>query len=205
MDQTELERGEVAIMAEDLSRPVKIYIRVLTNLTDEAKILARTPDRSAEAECAVSVELTEARRTQKTGTGTGLNIPAATASPSPTPAVSPVPGATEFVNASGDPANHIHSFTKTVTLPTSSEEGYTTYTCTGCGYWYQDDYVSKLVPDEPDEPAHTHIYIGMAVPPTDTEPGYTLYVCDVCGDSYKTNYTPPADAESAGAIDGQGG
>ena len=204
VDHENLEPGEVAIIAEDLTRPVKLYIRVLPNLADEATILARSLDRSSVAECVVSVELTDARRTQTAGTGNGIGIPAATASPSPTPAVSPAPGVTEFVNASGDPAKHVHSYTKTVIPPTASEEGYTTYACTECGYSYQDDYVSKLIPDEPSEPAHTHIYIGMTIPPTDTEPGYTLYICDVCGDSYKTNITPADETESSGATDIQG-
>jgi rubredoxin len=68
--------------------------------------------------------------------------------------------------------------------------GYTTYTCTGCGYFYQDDFISKLMPEEPAVPSHIHSYTASAVPPTETEQGYTLYVCEVCGDSYKANYTP---------------
>ena len=202
VDHENPEPGEVAIIAEDLTRPVKIYIRVLTSLAEEATILARSLDRSAVAECVVSVELTDVRRTQAAGTGNGIGVPAATASP--TPAVSPALGVTEFVNASGNPAKHVHSFTKTVTPPTASEEGYTTYACTECGYSYQDEYVSKLIPDEPSEPAHTHIYIGMTVPPTDTEPGYTLYICDVCGDSYKTNITSADETERSGVTDIQG-
>ncbi len=187
--QQDLDEGEIAIRADDLSRPIQIYVRVLTNLAEKATIHARSLDRTAEAECIVSVELTEARRVTTGRTGSGTGVSAVTATPTPSPAVSPAAGATEFVNASGNPANHIHSFSKTVTLPTVSEMGYTTYTCTGCGYSYRDDYVSKLVPDEPAAPSHVHSYVGTVIPATETDQGYTLFVCDVCGDSYKANYT----------------
>ena len=192
VESRDLEQGEVAMRADDLSRPIQIYVRVLTNLADEATIIARSLDRTAEAECTVSVELTDARRPQAAGTvnRTGTTSPAVTPTPTPSPAVSPVPGATEFVNASGDPSNHVHSFTKSVTAPTATEIGYTTYTCSGCGYSYQDDYVSKLGPAEPEAPAHTHSYTGTVIPPTDTESGYTIFVCDGCGDSYSANFTP---------------
>lgn len=195
--QQDLDEGEIAIRADDLSRPIQIYVRVLTNLAEKATVHARSLDRTAEAECIVSVELTEARRITTGRTGSATGISAATATPTPSPAVSPAAGATEFVNASGNPANHIHSFSKTVTLPTASEMGYTTYTCSGCGYSYRDDYVSKLVPDEPAAPSHIHSYVGTVIPATEMEQGYTLFVCDVCGDSYKANYTPTSDEQNA--------
>ena len=192
LEAGELDQGEVAMRADDLSRPIQIYVRVLTNLADEASIIARSLDRTADAECTVSVELTDARRPKTAGTGnrTGITAPATTPTPTPSPAMSPVPGATEFVNASGDPSNHVHSFTKSVTAPTATEIGYTTYTCSGCGYSYQDDYVSKLGPAEPESPAHVHSYSGTVIPPTETESGYTLYICDGCGDSYRANFIP---------------
>ena len=37
-----------------------------------------------------------------------------------------------------------HSYTETVTPPTYEEEGYTTYTCTKCGYSYRDNYTPVL-------------------------------------------------------------
>ena len=102
----------------------------------------------------------------------------------------------DFPNAflSINPANHVHTYAKTVTEPTATSMGYTTYTCTGCGYFYQDDFVSKLTPDEPSAPTHIHSYTGTTVLPTGTEQGYTLFVCDLCGDSYKANYTPATGA-----------
>lgn len=204
VESKDLESGEVVMRVEDLSRPIQIYVRVLTNLAGKATIMARSLDRTADAECTVTVELSDARKAQPAGTGNriGTLTPTVSPAPTPSPAISPAPGATEFVNASGDPTNHVHSYKKTVTAPTATEMGYTTYTCTGCGYCFRDDYVSKLVPDEPTAPAHTHSYVATQVSPTETEPGYTLFVCEACGDSYKANITPaygtdasePADA-----------
>lgn len=187
-----LDSGEVAMIVDDLSQPVKIYVRVLSSLVGEATVFARSLDRTAEAKCMVSVEMTEARGVQSTGTVTRTTAvtSAVTPPPTPTPAVTPVQNATEFVNASGNPGKHVHSYTKTVTPPTTSNVGYTTHTCTVCGFSYQDEFTSKLSPESPTAPEHIHSYTGITVQPTETEQGYTLFVCELCGDSYKTNFTP---------------
>jgi hypothetical protein len=39
---------------------------------------------------------------------------------------------------------HEHTYESTVTAPTCTEQGYTTYTCTSCGYSYVSDYTDKL-------------------------------------------------------------
>ena len=39
--------------------------------------------------------------------------------------------------------NHEHNYTATVTAPTCTEKGYTTYTC-ACGYSYEDNYTNAL-------------------------------------------------------------
>lgn len=45
---------------------------------------------------------------------------------------------------------HVHSFTHTVTPPTCTEAGYTTHTCTICGFSYRDTPVAaRHVPGEP--------------------------------------------------------
>lgn len=45
---------------------------------------------------------------------------------------------------------HVHSFTHTVTSPTCTEAGYTTHTCTICGFSYRDTPVAAHhVPGEP--------------------------------------------------------
>lgn len=44
---------------------------------------------------------------------------------------------------------HQHSYTKEVTAPTCTDQGYTTYTCS-CGHSYDGDYV------EPDDSNHTY-------------------------------------------------
>lgn len=147
-----LMEGEVAIKADDLSLPMTVFVRVLTNAVTngEANIIARTVDNTAEAECAVTVELTEARQRRATTSGTAAtgHVGTVTPTPSPTPIIQPISGANEFVNASGDPAKHIHTYTRTVIAPTETSQGYTLYTCTGCGHSYRDNYTSKLAPSE---------------------------------------------------------
>ena len=109
---------------------------------------------------------------------------------------------------------HTPKYLSVITLPTCTEQGYTTYTCI-CGNSYIDDYVdatghshtSKII-----TPAtHTttgiekftcacgdsyteviaklekHNYEAVVTPPTCTEQGYTTYTCD-CGESYADNY-----------------
>ena len=39
---------------------------------------------------------------------------------------------------------HAHNYTSIVTAPTCTAQGYTTHTCTGCGYSYKDNYVDAL-------------------------------------------------------------
>jgi len=107
---------------------------------------------------------------------------------------SPVPTETptEQVNASGDATQHVHNYAKTIIEPTIWDVGYTLYTCTDCGYSYQDNYTSKLPAPEPVEPPHVHQYVASVVAPTEKEEGYTLYVCEGCGDSYKDNFIKPS-------------
>lgn len=181
-----LDSREVAMEVEDLSQPVRLTVRVLKSMTEEATVTACSLDELAFAECTVTI------LSQQVPAAFQGNRAAATVAPSPSPAIAPAPNATEFVNASGNPANHVHSYAKTVTAPTTGSTGYTTYTCTSCGYSYQADFTSKLTPEEPAKPDHIHNYAGITVAPTEDEQGYTLYVCDICGDSYKANYTPAA-------------
>ena len=73
---------------------------------------------------------------------------------------------------------HTHSYEATVTNPTCTEGGYTTYTCR-CGDSYVSDYTAAL----------GHDYDAVVTAPTCTEDGYTTYSCSGCGDSYVGNYT----------------
>ena len=66
-----------------------------------------------------------------------------------------------------------HSYEAVVTAPTCTEDGYTTYTCAGCGNSYVDDTVT----------ATGHTYEAVVTVPTCTTAGYTTYTC-ACGDSY---------------------
>jgi len=72
-----------------------------------------------------------------------------------------------------------HRYTSTVTKPTCTEMGFTTYTCVDCGDSYKADYTD----------AAGHSYKAVVTKPTCTKLGYTTYTCSVCGDSYKSDYT----------------
>jgi beta-lactamase superfamily II metal-dependent hydrolase len=74
-----------------------------------------------------------------------------------------------------------HNYEKTVTPPTCTEEGYTTYTCTICG----DTYVSDKVSPE------GHDHEATITPPTCEEDGYSTYVCFYCGDTYVADVKAP--------------
>ena len=74
---------------------------------------------------------------------------------------------------------HIHNYTETVTPPTCTTSGYTTYTCV-CGDIFTSDYVSST----------GHHYVPTVSAPTCTEQGYTTYTC-VCGDMYLSDYVTP--------------
>ena len=109
-----------------------------------------------------------------------------------------------------------HNYTPTVTAPTCTEQGYTTYTCSACGDSYISDYVSSLGHamgswyttkeatctsdgeqrrdcsrcDHFETQVITsdgHSYSKKVTAPTCTEQGYTTYTCS-CGDSYVSDY-----------------
>ena len=71
---------------------------------------------------------------------------------------------------------HTHSYSKKVTSPTCTEQGYTTYMCS-CGDSYKSDIIT----------AKGHNYSSKTTSPTCTEQGYTTYTCS-CGDTYKSDY-----------------
>ena len=72
-----------------------------------------------------------------------------------------------------------HNYSQTVVVPTCTEQGYTTYTCTICGKNYKADYTDLAA----------HVYRAVVTDPTCTEQGYTTYTCTGCGISYKTDHT----------------
>ena len=77
-----------------------------------------------------------------------------------------------------DTTPHIHDYVTTVTEPTCTENGYTTYIC-ACG----DNYISN------DVNAIGHSYKSVVTAPTCTNNGYTTYTCSVCNNNYIDNYT----------------
>ena len=162
----ELEEGQLAIQPEDPAQP--ITITVIAKVAGDAKILANALSGNAAADCELHV----------------FND-----SVDSIPVPTPIPN--EFVNASGNSTLHVHHYVQTVVPPTPWEKGYTLYTCSECGYSYQDNFTSKLPAPEPVATPHIHSYTSSIVAPTATERGYTLYVCNECGDSYRANYVDP--------------
>ena len=108
-------------------------------------------------------------------------------------------------------------FTEKVTAPTCASEGYTTYTCSLCGYSYDGNFVESLDHQfgewsESREPSCSvageeqricaacghaeiretifteHDYVSEVVPSTCAEQGYTLHTCSVCGHSYTDTF-----------------
>jgi uncharacterized repeat protein (TIGR02543 family) len=71
------------------------------------------------------------------------------------------------------------TYTDVVTAPTCTEKGYTTHTCSVCGYSYVDSYAD----------ANGHKYVDTVTAPTCTEKGYTTHVCSVCQDTYTDSET----------------
>ena len=124
-------------------------------------------------------------------------------------------------NAGGEETDgtpHVHTYEFTVTLPTCTEQGYTTYTCTVCGDSYIDNHVPANGHTEGEwfrysAPTCTqegemrlccnvcgevlgktaiekneHDYTLTVVQPSGGEQGYSLHTCTQCGYSYKDNF-----------------
>jgi transcription elongation factor Elf1 len=70
-----------------------------------------------------------------------------------------------------------HDYIETVTAPTCTERGYSTFVCSRCKDTYIDNWVNEL----------GHDYKEEVIAPTCLEEGYTLHKCVRCGDSYKTD------------------
>ena len=73
-----------------------------------------------------------------------------------------------------------HDFTSNEFAPSCGKEGYTEYTCSRCGYSYQNNYTDAL----------EHDYIHEEKDATCTEKGGDYYTCSVCGDVKIENEVP---------------
>ena len=103
--------------------------------------------------------------------------------------------------------SHVHSYTSAVTAPTCTEQGYTTYTCSGCGNSYKDNYVDALghAYGEPEfigrDEGHSYTCTRCGTTKTESctfdagtvvkeatldEFGVKKHSCTVCGGSYET-------------------
>lgn len=97
---------------------------------------------------------------------------------------------------------HAHEYSGTVTAPTCTEQGYTTYRCTYCGDTYIDDTtdakghtpgsVADCLQDQVCTVCGTvlvnklgHDYDSVITQPTCTEKGSTTHTCTRCGDIMK--------------------
>ncbi|MEF2836340.1 MAG: hypothetical protein U0N82_01270 [Oscillospiraceae bacterium] len=93
------------------------------------------------------------------------------------------------VNAFAEETECSHSYETTVTDPTCTAVGYTTYTC-ACGDTYTADEVAATGHSYADgfcsvcgAEEHTHSYEAVVTAPTCTVAGFTTYTC-ACGDTY---------------------
>ena len=130
-----------------------------------------------------------------------------------------IPNPDDSNNEEIDPPQHEHTYVATVTDPTCIGEGFTTHTCSDCGYSYVDNRVEALGHDykatvtTPDCENHGyttyvcsicndsyvsgdidslgHGYTSVVTFPTCTNEGYTTYTCNLCGDSYVANKVAP--------------
>lgn len=171
----DVDNGEVAI---HLSQSGTARIIVTVKEQGNTKLTARTISGVAVAECELRVKNGEVAFTD-------------TEEPVP----SPTSELTETIIPQVNPAEHTHSYVKTVVPPTQYEGGYTLYTCEICSYTYRDNFTQPVVPEEnaeetPEPITHVHNYVETVVAPTETERGYTLHVCTECGDSYKDRFVP---------------
>ena len=81
----------------------------------------------------------------------------------------------------GNTTPHQHKYTETVTSPTCTTGGFTTYTCEGCGDSYVGDRTNPI----------PHNYNSVVTAPTCTTGGFTTHTCKNCGDSYISSRTNP--------------
>ena len=109
-----------------------------------------------------------------------------------------------------------HNYESKVTAPTCTEQGYTTYTCLGCGDSYVNDYTvlnghdwkNEIIIVNPTcttdgvityictcgeektevKSATGHIYESEITAPTCTDEGFTTYICSECGDYYVADF-----------------
>ena len=72
-----------------------------------------------------------------------------------------------------------HTYSETVTEPTCTAMGYTTYTCENGDHSYIGNYTDKT----------EHNYNTDITEPTCTEMGFTTFTCSGCGNSYISDYT----------------
>ncbi len=147
-----------------------------TGATEENTITTIAPT-EAEAE-ASTVPETESPTEVPTEEPTEYPAEAETEAPTEAETEAPTEAPTAPPSTEPPATEHKHNYTSSVTAPTCTGKGYTTYTCT-CGYSYKGN----------ETPAKGHTYQDTVVAHTCTEKGYTEHKCQTCGHSYEDNET----------------
>ncbi len=90
---------------------------------------------------------------------------------------------------------HVHTYDDgTVTAPTCTEGGYTTYTCTICGEEYTGNETEALGHSYDD---------GAVIAATCTENGSVTYTCKECGESYTETIAAPGHTSGEAVIENE--
>ncbi len=84
-------------------------------------------------------------------------------------------GKTATIKVTVSDEEHEHKFTSVVTKPTCTEEGYTTYTCSSCGYSYVDNEKEAL--------GHKWNKGTVTTKPTEDTEGVKTFTCTRCDET----------------------
>ena len=103
-----------------------------------------------------------------------------------------------------DPCEDGHDYKDVITVPTCTEQGYTTHICSDCGDFYTDSETEAIGHDWADATCTApktcsscgetegedlgHSYESVVTAPTCTEDGYSTHTCTRCDDSYVDTY-----------------
>lgn len=102
--------------------------------------------------------------------------------------------------------DHTHNYTSVVTAPTCTEQGYTTYTCSGCGDKYMANYTDALGHSEitfysvaPDSfGAGTGAYVYFETNLKHDETSVALQVCYAASDDFVVAEVIPLSVDGSG-------
>lgn len=147
---------------------------------------------------------------EPTSTPNPTEAPEATEEPESTPAPTEEPKPTEEPTPEPTEPPHTHNYSASVTQPTCTTQGYTTYTCS-CGDSYNDDYTTGShnysngtcttcgASDPNYIPPHTHSWTEHTwTEDVVTETEISVYVCNGCGSEFSDYPSLEAHQASTG-------